>query len=88
MSLVLAPTDEEIVGRLELLFADEAPAQVVTVNHRWAYRWEKAPALEVGERVRLPESWVQPGTWVGTVTALGSDYTGPMRAVLARVVLT
>lgn len=54
--------------------------RVVEVNG-YAYRWRGTPRLEVGDRVLLPENWVSrmksgPGQSVGTVTRLGSTYSG------------
>jgi hypothetical protein len=63
--------------------------QAVEVNG-YGYLWRGAPALEVGDQVMLPENPVSrvkegPGSWQGTVTALGTTYEGSMSMILRRV---
>ncbi len=57
---------------------------------RYAYLWEGAEPLVPGDRVLLPESWLSrtihgPGPFEDTVTAVGSDYDGPMSRVIAKI---
>ncbi|MGW4049523.1 hypothetical protein ACWENA_01705 [Streptomyces sp. NPDC004779] len=61
--------------------------QAVTIG-RYAYLWAGPERLEVGDRVLLPENHVSaarlgPGPQPGTVTALGSTYTGPHSKILS-----
>jgi len=63
-------------------------AQVVQVG-RYAYRWTGPAPLAVGDEVWLPENYVSriqtgPGAWRGTVTALGTHYTGPLATIASR----
>jgi hypothetical protein len=63
--------------------------QVVSVG-KYAYRWRGQPALEVGDRVLLPENWLSrkkdgPGNWEGVVTELGSTYGGKIAYIVSRV---
>ncbi|MYS79454.1 hypothetical protein GTZ85_04220 [Streptomyces sp. SID5474] len=62
--------------------------QVVEVG-RYAYRWRGPEALEVGDRVLLPENYVTrlkngPGATLGTVTALGATYRGTLSVIVGR----
>ncbi|MFI1253197.1 hypothetical protein ACH4U6_05220 [Streptomyces netropsis] len=62
--------------------------QVVDVGG-YAYRWRGSVALEVGDRVLLPENYVSrmkhgPGPTVGVVTQLGTTYSGPLSDILRR----
>ncbi|MFB7374182.1 hypothetical protein ACFC0D_30535 [Streptomyces sp. NPDC056222] len=63
--------------------------QCVTVG-RYAYVWTGPGRLKVGDRVLLPENYVSalrqgPGPQPGTVTALGSTYTGTHSKILSRL---
>jgi len=63
--------------------------QAVEVNG-YGYLWRGTPALEVGDQVMLPENPVSrikegPGSWQGTVTALGTTYEGSLSMILRRV---
>ncbi|MBZ4319915.1 hypothetical protein [Streptomyces huiliensis] len=62
--------------------------QVVTVDG-YGYRWKGPGTLEVGDRVLLPENYVSalrhgPGPFPGTVTELGTTYTGPLSTIVSR----
>lgn len=62
--------------------------QAVTVG-RYSYLWTGQPPLEVGDQVLLPENYVSslkqgPGPYVGTVTELGTTYTGSLSRILRR----
>ncbi len=57
---------------------------------KYAYLWEGAEPLVPGDRVLLPENWLSrtihgPGPFEDTVTAVGSDYDGPMSRVIAKI---
>ncbi len=57
---------------------------------RYAYLWEGAEPLVPGDRVLLPENWLSrtihgAGPFEDTVTAVGSDYDGPMSRVIAKI---
>lgn len=65
------------VERKETRLHDER-GQLVTVNNRYAYRWLGARPLTVGEKVYLPRRWI------GTVTALGTDYDGDIVNIIGR----
>lgn len=73
--------------RLHRLF-NEGNAQLVEVNG-YGYRWSGSPALEVGDKVLLPENYVSrlqhgPGPFPGKVTALGSTYKGHHSTIVSR----
>lgn len=62
--------------------------QAVTVGG-YGYRWCGPGTLEVGDRVLLPENYVSalhhgPGSFPGTVTELGTTYTGTLRRIISR----
>lgn len=62
--------------------------QAVTVAG-YGYRWSGPGRLEVGDRVLLPENYVStlrhgPGPFPGTVTELGTTYTGTLSTIVAR----
>lgn len=62
--------------------------QIVEVGNH-AYVWPGLEPLAVGDGVLLPESWVDrargaSGPRVGYVSALGTRYSGPLRAILRR----
>lgn len=62
--------------------------QAVTVGG-YSYLWAGQPQLEVGDQVLLPENYVSslkngPGPYVGTVTELGTTYTGSLSRILRR----
>lgn len=52
------------------------------------YTYETDLKLKVGDQVILPTAYylrdVKGPTWVGTVTAINSDYTGPCEKVIAK----
>ena len=62
--------------------------QAVTVDG-YGYLWTGEPRLEVGDHVLLPENYVSrlkhgPGPFPGTVTELGTAYTGSLSRILRR----
>ncbi|MGM7439910.1 hypothetical protein [Streptomyces tunisiensis] len=62
--------------------------QAVTVDG-YGYRWRGPGTLEVGDRVLLPENYVSalrhgPGPFPGTVTELGTTYTGTLSMIISR----
>ncbi len=62
--------------------------QVVEVDG-YAYRWRGEPALEVGDRVLLPENWLSrmksgSGSFQGTVTKLGATFRGDLARIVGR----
>lgn len=62
--------------------------QAVTVEG-YGYRWSGPGTLEVGDRVLLPENYVSalrhgPGPFPGTVTELGTTYTGTLSTIISR----
>ncbi|QLE70220.1 hypothetical protein FGW37_33135 [Streptomyces rectiverticillatus] len=62
--------------------------QAVTVDG-YGYRWRGPGRLEVGDRVLLPENYVSalrhgPGPFPGTVTELGTTYTGNLSTIISR----
>lgn len=57
--------------------------QIVTAGG-FAYVWEGAEPLKVGDKVWLPGPWFSPSDWIGEVESLGTTYTGPLRSVLRR----
>lgn len=75
-------------GYLEAVELEETPppaVQRVVIDNRLTYSWAGNPPLAVGESVRLPGNHVSGmEPWVGEVTALASDYVGPVREVLGR----
>ena len=77
-----------VTGYLEAVELEDVPvpgAQRVVIDNRFTYAWAGNPPLAVGESVRLPgneTTGMRP--WVGEVTALASDYVGPVREVLGR----
>ncbi|MGV9788273.1 hypothetical protein [Streptomyces sp. NPDC003435] len=66
--------------------------QAVTVDG-YGYRWKGPHTLEVGDRVLLPENYVSalrhgPGPFPGTVTELGTTYTGTLSTIISRTPAT
>lgn len=60
-------------------------AQIVTVNRVYGYLWRESEPLEVGDKVVAPGSqFTAYEPWVGTVTSLGSDYTGHMVTLISK----
>lgn len=62
--------------------------QIVQVGG-YAYAWGGAEPLVVGDEVWIPENYVSrvrrgPGTYLDTVTDLGTDYNGPLAEVVRR----
>ncbi|WP_405504575.1 hypothetical protein [Streptomyces anulatus] len=62
--------------------------QAVTVDG-YGYRWRGPGTLEVGDRVLLPENHVSAlrhgsGPFPGTVTELGTTYTGTLSRIISR----
>lgn len=56
----------------------------------YAYLWDGAEPLVPGDLVLLPENWLSPkihgpGPFEGTVTAVGSDYDGPISRIIAKI---
>lgn len=58
--------------------------QAVTIDGRYAYVWTGEGQLAVGDRVVLPGTEWTP-SWTGTVTELGSTYSGFHRSISGRV---
>jgi hypothetical protein len=58
---------------------------------KYAYFWEGDEPLAPGDRVLLPENWLSPmlyghrGPFEDTVTAIGSDYDGPLSRIIRKV---
>lgn len=55
----------------------------------YTYSWEwsidgMVPPLKVGDRVTVPANWRTPHPSDATVAALGSDFMGPVREIIAR----
>ena len=50
------------------------------------YTWEAPETVKVGDKVLLPVDWafkdVFGDTWEGEVTALESDYDGPLKSII------
>ncbi|MCX5215570.1 hypothetical protein OG689_41180 [Kitasatospora sp. NBC_00240] len=68
---------------------EDRGAQAVTVNG-YGYRWTGPSRLEVGDRVLLPENYVSalrhgPGPHPGTVTELGTTYSGALSMIVSRI---
>lgn len=64
---------------------DDRGRQLVIVDGRYTYHWADPHGngdLAVGDTVLLPANQVQPTQHDGVVTALGSNYDGPTKAVL------
>jgi len=66
--------------------------QVVEVDG-YAYTWSGAEPLEVGDRVLLPGNWLSslksgPGPFSGTVSQIGTSYTGTLSQIIRREALT
>lgn len=59
---------------------DELGRQLVVAD-RWTYAWPGEQPLEIGDRVLVP--WGK-NVRTMTVTALGTDYAGPVREVIGR----
>lgn len=62
--------------------------QAVTVDG-YGYLWTGEPHLKIGDQVLLPENYVSrlklgPGPHTGTVTELGTTYTGTLSRILRR----
>ncbi|MFE9381251.1 hypothetical protein [Streptomyces sp. NPDC006855] len=62
--------------------------QAVTVDG-YGYRWRGPGRLDVGDRVLLPENFVSAlrhgsGPFPGTVTELGTTYTGTLSRIISR----
>ncbi|MGI5430300.1 hypothetical protein [Streptomyces sp. CA-179760] len=62
--------------------------QAVTVDG-YGYRWKGSGTLEVGDRVLLPENYFSAmrhglGPFPGTVTELGTTYTGTLSTIISR----
>jgi hypothetical protein len=62
--------------------------QIVEVGGH-AYAWGGTEPLAVGNEVWLPENYVSrvrigPGPYRGEVTALGTDYAGPLKQIIRR----
>lgn len=62
--------------------------QTVTVDG-YGYRWNGPGTLDVGDRVLLPENHVSAlrhgsGPFPGTVTELGTTYTGTLSRIISR----
>ncbi|MFF3751414.1 hypothetical protein ACFYYH_13270 [Streptomyces sp. NPDC002018] len=67
-------------------------AQAVTVDG-YGSRWSGPGTLKVGGRVLLPENYVSalrhgPGPFPGTVTELGTTYTGTLSRIISRAPAT
>ncbi|MER6686337.1 hypothetical protein [Streptomyces olivaceoviridis] len=63
-------------------------AQAVTVDG-YGYQWRGPDTLAVGDRVLLPENYVSalrhgPGPFPGTVTELGTTYSGALATIISR----
>ncbi|MFJ7280563.1 hypothetical protein [Kitasatospora sp. NPDC098663] len=81
-------TLEEQLDAQQRRFEDRG-AQAVTVDG-YGYRWGGPGRLEVGDRVLLPENYVSAlrhgsGPFPGTVTALGTTYSGALSAIVSRL---
>ncbi|NEB39499.1 hypothetical protein [Streptomyces sp. SID14515] len=62
--------------------------QTVTVDG-YGYSWSGPGTLDVGDRVILPENYVSAlrygsGPFLGTVTELGTTYTGTLSRIISR----
>ncbi|MFD8117041.1 hypothetical protein [Streptomyces microflavus] len=55
--------------------------------YSYAYDWDTnhEQALEIGDRVEVPPSTVQPDGGSGTVAVLGSLYPGPLQNIVRRI---
>lgn len=51
-------------------------------TYGWVYELGKGSPLSVGDKVELPPNQVSEEGTAGTVSALGSDYTGPMKNIV------
>jgi hypothetical protein len=61
---------------------DSEGRQLVVVDDRYTWAWCGTPDLEVGVHVVLPGNpWTRGQDYRGEVTALGSDYLGPVRCI-------
>lgn len=59
--------------------------QLLIIDDRYTWSWAGEPDLDVGDVVLLPGNpWTRDKPYRGVVTALGSDYLGPVRQVLGR----
>jgi hypothetical protein len=57
--------------------------QLVVVDYKYTWIWCGTPDLRVGSHVVLPGNpWTHGYDYRGEVTAIGSDYLGPMRRIL------
>lgn len=88
---------EELESRIRRLESENKPPlrttdplgrQVVQVG-RHAYAWAGDEPLGVGDQVWLPENYVSrmkhgPGAYRDEVTALGTDYAGPLSQIIGR----
>jgi len=53
---------------------------LVIVNHKYTYECQFK--VKIGDTVVLP-SGKGKKTWVGEITAIGSDYAGPVKQIIA-----
>lgn len=65
--------------------------KILGAGRRYTYGWVFDPslgekALEVGDQVVIPANQVQAEESSATVVALGSDYNGPMKSIISKVV--
>lgn len=63
--------------------------QIVVIDGRLTYLWSGAEPLAVGDQVMVPENWLSElkyghGLHLGTVTSLGSTYTGELSTIVRR----
>lgn len=61
--------------------------QILGAPRTYTYAWQFDPlageqSLSVGDKVEIPPNQVQEEGAAATVTALGSDYTGPMKKII------
>lgn len=59
--------------------------QIVEVDHRYAYTWDGAEPLAVGDQVVLPSNWLIKHESDGRVTGLGTTYDGALSAIARKI---
>lgn len=70
---------------MKLRLTTDEGYQIVKVESRYAYAWSGRPPLKLGERVIVPG--IGAGShWTGAVTDFGTEFSGPLKMIIERVV--
>jgi hypothetical protein len=75
--------EAERLRKFPIRLTDEEGRQLVVVDGKLSWRWDREDLLVVGDKVVVPETPYSDAR-VGTVTSLGTDYQGYVRPIVAR----